>query len=348
MSIRFPLWTPAIPALILSMQPLRAAGEWETNFENAKAAAIKSKKDLFVCFTRSGGWPLSAKLKEEVLDKEEFKRTAQKGYVLVEVDFPMEPKQGQEELMKQNERLEADYRVDTFPTVVFTDGMGRPYGVMGYESGGPTAFLKSMEEMRKSRLDRDAALKKASTAAGPEKAVLTLKALESLAPPIIYRFYSQEIDAAVAADKDDASGIRKSREEFLTEAEFRGKLDKLNESLAVLHDQQKYKEFNAAVDKFIADEKLTGQRKQEVMLAQLQTCQTAEGLQEAGKIMDAIIAEDPKSELAAQAQIIVDDLKKTIREDEELKKRAAEEAAKAGKKGAEAAPPHAPGKGKAK
>jgi thioredoxin-related protein len=306
-------FTAALPALVLSLSSLRAADTWETDFEKAKAAAAKDSKDILMDFTGSDwcGWCI--KLREEVFEKDAFKQDAAKHFVLLELDFPRESELS-EETKKQNDRLQAEYRVEGFPTIVLADAEGRPYAMTGYEKGGAAHYVEHLAGLRKKRAVRDTSLKKAAAASGVEKAKLTVEALKNISPELIHTFYKKEIEEAIAADKEDTTGVKKSRDEFASEGEFKEKVEKLEEELAKLHDEKKFAEFTARIAKFIADEKLTGRRKQELLMAKLAVCQ--DDLPAAVKILDEVIAVDPESEMATQAK----EIQKSIGEMEKQEK----------------------------
>ncbi len=307
----------ALPAFFLTLSSLRAAEAWVTDFEKAKTAAAKDGKDLLMDFTGSDwcGWCI--KLHEEVFSKDAFKQEAPKHFVLVEVDFPQGKEQA-EELRKQNEKLQQKYGIEGFPSIVLADAGGRPYAVTGYEAGGAAKYVDHLAELRKLREKRDAAFKKAAAAEGVEKAKLITEALSEMEPHLVHTFYSREIDEAIAADKEDVTGVKKSRDEFATEGEFRKKVESLEEELAELHNNKDFAGFRARVDKFIGDEKLSGRRKQEILMAKLATCE--EDLPAAQKVLDEVIAVDAKSDLAEHAKALKETVQKMQDEDAKPKK----------------------------
>jgi thioredoxin-related protein len=304
----------ALPAFILTVSSLRAADTWLTDFEKAKAAAAKDGKDLLMDFTGSDwcGWCI--RLHEEVFSKDAFKQEAPKHFVLLELDFP-QMKDQPEELKKQNNGLQEKYGIEGFPSIVLADAQGRPYAITGYEAGGAAKYLDHLAELRKVREKRDAGFKKAAAAAGVEKSKLIVEALSELEPHLVHTFYTKEIDEAIAADKEDVTGAKKSRDEFASEGEFRKKVAGLEEELAELHDEKKFEDFRARVDKFIEDEKLTGRRKQEMLMAKLATCE--DDLPAAQIVLDEVIAVDAKSEMAKQAKALKETVTKM--QDEEAK-----------------------------
>lgn len=314
----------ALTAVVLSIAPSFAADGWVDDFAKAQKTAAKENRDILMDFTGSDWCSWCIQLHTEVFSKDSFKKEAPKHFVLVEVDYPQDKEQSAA-LKEQNEKLQKDYRVEGFPTVVLADSKGRPYAVTGYEEGGPDNYLKNLEKLRKLRETRDATLKKASAADGTEKAKLIMEALKGIDAGLVHTFYTKEIDEAIAADKDDASGAKKARDEFAGENAFKEKVAGLEDELSKLHEAEKFDEFSARIDKFIADEKLSGAKKQEILMAKL-AVYGPDQLEVALKLLDDVIAADPKSDLAEQAKMMKQNLKEMSEQVEKSKKEDAESA----------------------
>jgi protein disulfide-isomerase len=92
------------------------------------------------------GWCIM--LDKEVFSRPEFKEYASKNLVLLELDFPRK-KQMPPETAAQNEKLLMKYGIQGFPTVVVFDSSGKPLGALGYQAGGPQAFIAVLEKLRK-------------------------------------------------------------------------------------------------------------------------------------------------------------------------------------------------------
>jgi protein disulfide-isomerase len=125
-----------------------AKSGWLTNLDQAQKEAQAKNKLLLMDFTGSDwcGWCIM--LDKEVFSKPEFKEYASKNLVLLELDFPRK-KQMPPEITAQNERLAVKYGIQGFPTVVVFDSSGKPLGALGYQAGGPQAFIAQLEKLRK-------------------------------------------------------------------------------------------------------------------------------------------------------------------------------------------------------
>jgi thioredoxin-related protein len=120
---------------------------WLTNYDQAQKEAQAKNKLLLMDFTGSDwcGWCIM--LDKEVFSKPEFKEYATKNLVLLELDFPR-MKRMPPETAAQNERLILKYGIQGFPTVVVFDSSGKPLGALGYQPGGPQAFIAQLEKLR--------------------------------------------------------------------------------------------------------------------------------------------------------------------------------------------------------
>jgi thioredoxin-related protein len=134
--------TTETPSPSLSAKP-----GWLTNYEQAQKEAQAEHKLLLMDFTGSDwcGWCIM--LDKEVFSKPEFKEYASKHLVLLELDFPR-MKRMPPETAKQNEQLAMKYGIQGFPTVVVFDSSGKPLGALGYQQGGPQAFIEQLEKLR--------------------------------------------------------------------------------------------------------------------------------------------------------------------------------------------------------
>ena len=315
MSFVIPSWralAAAVPALILTFSPAVRAGEgWGTNFEEAKAAAAKDNKDILMDFTGSDwcGWCI--KLQQEVFTKDGFKQEAPKHFVLLELDFPQKTELPKE-LKEQNEKLQETYAVEGFPTILLTDAKGRPYAKTGYLPGGPEAYNEHLTGLRKVRETRDAAFKKAEAASGLEKATAIHEALKALDPEVVAGYYKDEVTQIIALDPTDTLGLKAKQE-------YGGKRSKLDAELQDLAQNQKTKEFTAAIDTFIATEKVSGVDLQDLMMTKLQVLGPAD-LDKADGLLDDVIKVDTKSELAERAQAIKERIVEMRKQVEKSKK----------------------------
>jgi thioredoxin-related protein len=135
--------TPKAEQTVASAKP-----GWLTSYDQAQKEAQAKNRLLLMDFTGSDwcGWCIM--LDKEVFSKPEFKEYANKNLVLLELDFPRS-KRMPPEVTAQNEKLAMKYGIQGFPTVVVFDSSGKPLGALGYQPGGPQAFIAELEKLKK-------------------------------------------------------------------------------------------------------------------------------------------------------------------------------------------------------
>lgn len=152
-----------LPAVLL-FAPLGAA-EWMTDFDAAKARAKAEKKAILVDFTGSDWCSACKQLHAKVLSTPDFEVFADKNFVLLEVDVPMHPTFGEEQL-KKNKALVKQFHVQGFPTLLVLSPEGRVAGgFVGARSsfvstrGILEAGLANVKVLSKAEKTKDAAKK---------------------------------------------------------------------------------------------------------------------------------------------------------------------------------------------
>ena len=187
--------------------PCFAAEGWITDMDAAKKQAAEQKKDLMIEFTGSDWCPPCMQLRANVFSKPDFQKEAQKNFVLVELDYPRGKEQSKE-MKAANEKLAQQYGVRGFPTVVFADASGKPFGgFVGGRSGDDV--MKAMQDALKNKEALNAAEANVAKAATDEAKVAALMEVLKLAPQeYVDNFYGDVKAEIKKLDKDDKSGLK--------------------------------------------------------------------------------------------------------------------------------------------
>jgi thioredoxin-related protein len=140
----------SVIGLLAGLALLQAsAGElqWMTDLPKAQEKAKAEKKLVMLDFTGSDwcGWCI--KLHKEVFSQAEFSEYAAKNLVLVEVDFPRS-KQQSAELKSANQALQSKYKIEGYPTIIVLNSDGKKVGELGYQPGGPKAFIAELDKLK--------------------------------------------------------------------------------------------------------------------------------------------------------------------------------------------------------
>lgn len=280
-------------AVLLSTSFSFAGGEgWMHDFEAAKKKAADEKKDLIVDFTGSDwcGWCI--KLNKEVFQHDPFKKGVADKYVLVELDYPRDKSGLSEETIKQNEMLQQKYQVQGFPTILITDPQGRPYAKTGYQAGGPEAYVKHLAELQKNKAARDASFAKAEDAKGVDKAMALYAGLQEV--PEDYRSqYEDVIKEIIANDPDDKTGLKAAEA-------YQNAMLGLERDIQLSMQGGESDKALALIDKFVADQKLEGEKKQEVLMTKLNILFSGKDYDALEKAIDEVVAVAPDSEMGQQ------------------------------------------------
>ena len=187
--------------------PCFAAEGWLTDMDAAKKEAAEQKKDLMIEFTGSDWCPPCMQLRANVFSKPDFQKEAQKNFVLLELDYPRRKKQSAE-VKAANRKLAEQYGVTSFPTIVFADASGKPFG--GFVGGRPREdVMKAMQDALKNKEALQAAEANVAKASTDEAKVAALMEVLKLAPKdYVDNFYGDVKAEIKKLDKDDKSGLK--------------------------------------------------------------------------------------------------------------------------------------------
>ena len=90
-----------------------------------------------------------------IFKKKEFHEYAKEHLVLMEVDFPNK-KELPEEVKKQNEKLDKDFKIEGYPTLFLLDADGNKLTEdIGYREGGPEAYVAHLKILLEKKADSE-------------------------------------------------------------------------------------------------------------------------------------------------------------------------------------------------
>lgn len=123
------------------------AGNWMTNWEEAKAKAKAEKKPILINLTGSDWCAWCIKIEKEVFSTKEFQEFATANLILMEADFPRK-KELPADLKKQNAALKKEYLNGGYPTVWLLDAEGNKLSEdLGELKGGTKAYIEKLTEL---------------------------------------------------------------------------------------------------------------------------------------------------------------------------------------------------------
>jgi protein disulfide-isomerase len=121
--------------------------QWLESWEIASSQAARDGKLVMADFTGSDWCSWCKKLDREVFSTTEFSAWAASNVVLLKVDFPRNTRQDPQ-IQQLNEELAKKYatHIGGYPTVLFLRPDGSVAGTIGYEAGGPEAWIHKAEK----------------------------------------------------------------------------------------------------------------------------------------------------------------------------------------------------------
>jgi len=112
------------------------AQNWQSNFEDAKALAVKENKTIILVFSGSDWCAPCIKLDKDIWQSEDFKNESTASWVLYKADFPK--KKGNAlspEKKQQNDVLAEKYNIEgNFPLVMVLGPNGKVLGKTGFKN----------------------------------------------------------------------------------------------------------------------------------------------------------------------------------------------------------------------
>ncbi|MGC6488991.1 MAG: thioredoxin family protein [Planctomycetota bacterium] len=286
---------------------------WIQDFAAAKARAKAEKKDLLVDFTGSDwcGWCI--KLDNEVFSKEAFRAEAPKHFVLVKLDYPRDKSILTEEIIKQNEALQATYAIQGFPTILLMTDEGRVYGQTGYQEGGPEPYNTLLADMKKKGAGFRAGLSVAMAKSGVERAVAIDDCLKELDPQVVDAYHFELMKEIVALDADGAAGLKAKYEEKVRQLEERRLTDaagrELNELISDDMQNNRGKEALAKLDAVIAAPKSSIHKQMALFFKGMVTMDVSRDVDAAVALLEDAKKIAPESPVAGQIERILPQIK---------------------------------------
>lgn len=183
-----------------------AADGWHNDPAEAAGQAAATGKERLVVFTGLAWEPWSRRLRDEALGHPEFLGAVRENFVLTHIDLPETPRD-EESLTAAEARgyqVARELKIRVFPAIYLCTTEGRPYALIGYSEGGPAALVAAICEKRTAHA---AAMQAISRHEGPARARAIDGWLETIPEPLRL-LHRDKIEAVIASDPDDLTGLR--------------------------------------------------------------------------------------------------------------------------------------------
>lgn len=232
---------------------------WCARLDEAKQVAASTGKDLLLNFTDREHCAPCALLESNILSKPEFASAADL-FVLVDLDSSAA------ERLPEDERRAAlqwrsDFGIESVPTIILADSRGRPYAKTGHRDFDAAAYVAHLKELQRARIARDAALAMLDKTTGQGRALAIETVLAAIDGPLsqgpelrtdpLLLFYDRLVHDVIAADPDNALGLKARYEGRVTAAD---EMSRVNDFYDELRRLSKSEGHDAAVARL--DERL--------------------------------------------------------------------------------------------
>lgn len=293
--------------LVQSPKMFAAEEGWLVSFEEAKAAAAKEKKTIFMEFTGSDWCPPCKALAKNVLTQEAFKTEAPKSFILLKLDNPRDKSHQTEAEKAQYPKLAAQYKITGVPTIILADEQGRPFAKMvGYRAPGDPVtsseiYVKNLLEKNKIRITRDAAFAKAAEAEGVAKAKFLDQAISVIDTELALAVYGDTVKEIIGLDADNSAGLKAKYEGIQQSTVVKAEIAKIRRSSRGAKPADSIKAYDALLTKY----KPSGAVLQEVLFAKSFAYFQAKEMVKAKSLLLQAKKLDPKSKIGGQIEGII-------------------------------------------
>jgi len=102
--------------------------KWEMSFDKAVEKSKKENKPILIFFTGSDWCPPCKQIDRELFHTQKFEDFSERNLVLYKADFPRNRYLVSSDVKKVNSKLQYEYRISAFPTVVVINAAGEVLG----------------------------------------------------------------------------------------------------------------------------------------------------------------------------------------------------------------------------
>jgi protein disulfide-isomerase len=119
---------------------------WFTNYDEAVKTSRNTTKPMVLLFTGSDWCTWCIKLEDEAFNSPDFANAVGDKFVFVKLDFPLNRSQPTE-VTAQNKRLQKQFDVQGYPSVIILDSQQRKIANTGYRPGGGKQYATHLLQL---------------------------------------------------------------------------------------------------------------------------------------------------------------------------------------------------------
>ncbi len=139
----------SVTILLFLFSAVAFSQDWKPSYKEALVCSKEENKPIVLVFAGSDWCAPCIKLDNDIWQSEEFKKYAQKNYVLYRADFPRKKANKlSDDLIAQNNFLAEKYNPKGyFPHVVVLDHEQKVLGSIGYKKATPEAYISLLNTL---------------------------------------------------------------------------------------------------------------------------------------------------------------------------------------------------------
>lgn len=298
---------------------------WLQDFDQAKQQAKAEQKHLLIDFTGSDWCTWCIRLEDEVFSKAPFQTSAPQQFVLVKLDYPRDQSRVTDEVRAQNEKLQQQYEVRGYPTILLTDAEGRPYGQTGYQEGGPEKYVEMLTALKKRGDAFQAAMARAEGKQGAERAAVLDEALTAIDEEVAAAHHLATMQQIVELDADGKAGLKAKYETKVQELAMARDLNReaqaLDEAISPLMEAGEADKAIAHLDGVVAAPKSPIQHQLALFFKGMVIMDAKQDAKAAIAALEAARQLVPKSPLVGRIDQLLPELRKQLPTDDQGEKK---------------------------
>lgn len=121
---------------------------WLDNYAKAQEESQKTGKPILMLFTGSDWCGYCIKMEKDAFSKPEFQKFIQQNFIMFKADFPRRKKL-EPGVVTQNLKLQTQYKVGGYPTVIITDAKGKVLAQTGFMRGDVNTYINAYKGILK-------------------------------------------------------------------------------------------------------------------------------------------------------------------------------------------------------
>jgi len=283
---------------------------WHESFAAARAAAAKSKNDIFLCFTGKEWSAVCRQFDEHFLSDPEFTKLVRAHFEPVQLDVSEYRSISEDQEISElpeKARLMLEFEVATFPIVFLLAADGRPYAITGFRPGGIESYGEHLDKLREKHTQQQELLARARQSTGTRRAELLAQSIPNIGELRTAQFYGDMMREVVTLDPENSTGFSRDYELKLGDHDYVKAMREMDKDL-------RWSEMLELTDAYIEKYQLTGSERQAALMNRFDILRRQQNLPDMIQTLDEIHRINPYNPHGRQADGMLRRLARQIEE----------------------------------